>query len=103
MTDSPSSSTADPQNAGAPFSKKPLRFKLGIALLILYPLMWLFAAVVPFLPLDVGTKAALVGGDLVAAEIVFVLGVACVGKETYLAIKAKLLKRKRGKAEPSAD
>lgn len=103
MTDSSSSSAADPQNIRTSFSKKPLRFKLGIALLILYPFMWLFAAVVPFLPLEVGVKAAIVGGDLVAAEIVFVLGVACVGKETYLAIKAKLLKRKRGKAAPSSD
>ena len=103
MTDSLTPSAATPQNLRTSFSKKPLRFKFGIALLILYPFMWLFAAIVPFLPLDVGVKAAIVGGDLVAAEIVFVLAVACVGKETYLAIKAKLLKRKRGKAAPSAD
>lgn len=74
--------------------KKPFRFKLGVALLILYPLMWLFAAVVPFLPLDVATKAALVAGDLAAAEVIFVLGVACVGKEAYQAIKARLFRKK---------
>uniref|UniRef100_UPI0040535889 transporter suffix domain-containing protein n=1 Tax=Microbacterium sp. LWH7-1.2 TaxID=3135257 RepID=UPI0040535889 len=58
--------------------------------------MWLFAAVVPFLPLDVETKAGVVAGDLAAAEVIFVLGVAFVGKEAYQAIKARLFKKKTG-------
>lgn len=100
MTHAPSS-PAEPEGFWATFRKKPLRFKLGIVLLILYPLMWLFAAVVPFLSLSVATKAAIVGGDLIAAEIVFLLGIACVGKETYLAIKAKLRWRKRDGGAPA--
>ena len=65
-------------------------------MLVLYLLMYLVAAVVPFLPLDVVTKAAIVAGDVAAAEVVLVLAVICVGKETFQAIKARLLKRKTG-------
>lgn len=79
--------------------KKPFRFKFGIGLLILYPVMWLFVVVVPFLPLDAGLKAAIIAGDAAAAEIVLLLGIACVGKETYQAIKARLRRRKRKAAE----
>lgn len=78
--------------------KKPVRFKFGIGLLILNSLMWLFAAVVPFLPLEAGTKAGVIAGDLVAAEVIFLLGVACVGKETYQALKAKLFRKQRDAA-----
>lgn len=81
----------------APKQKKPFRFKFGVGLLILYPLMWLAAGITPFLPLAVATKAAVVAGILIAAEVVILLGIACVGKEAYLAIKARFIK-KRGSA-----
>lgn len=71
-----------------------MRFKVGVGLLILYPLMWLFAAVVPLLPLATGAKAAVIAGDLAAAEIIALLGIACVGKETYQAIKARFGRKK---------
>lgn len=74
--------------------KNPLRFKFGIGLLILYPLMWIFAAVVPFLPLSTGAKAAIVGVDLAAAEVILLLGIALVGKETYQAIKSRFRRKK---------
>ncbi|MBF6245672.1 transporter suffix domain-containing protein [Nocardia elegans] len=89
-----------PVDAGAaPGSRtKPVRFKLGIGLLIFYPLMYLVAVIVPFLPLDVGLKAGLIAGDLAAAEVVLLIGVACVGKEAYRAIKARF----RGKRAAAA-
>lgn len=83
------------------FGSKPFRFKLGIGLLILYPLMWIFAAVVPFLPLEVGVKTAVIAGDLAAAEVIGLLGIACVGKETYQAIKARFRRKKRSSAAPN--
>lgn len=69
---------------------KPLRFKIGIALLILYPLFYLVIPIAPFLPFAAGLKIGIVAGILGAAEGVLLLGIACVGKETYQAIKAKL-------------
>lgn len=90
-----SSAATGVKTRGANFRSKPFRFKLGIGLLILYPLMWVFAAVVPFLPLDMSVKAAVIAGDLVAAEVIALLGIACVGKETYQAIKARFRRTKR--------
>lgn len=75
--------------------KKTLRFKLGLGLLALYVVMWIVAAIVPFLPLDLATKAAVVAGDLAAAEVIGLVGIACVGKETYQAIKGRFRKRRR--------
>lgn len=75
--------------------KKPLRFKIGIGLLILYPIMLLSAAVIPFLPLEVGVKAAVIGGILASAEGILLVAIACVGKEAFQAIKARFLKRKK--------
>ncbi len=81
--------------------KKPIRFKIGVGLLILYPFMYLIIPIAPFLPIEVGFKVGLVAAVLGAAEGVFVLGVACVGKEAYQAIKAKLGlgKKKRAREE----
>lgn len=81
--------------------KKPIRFKIGVGLLILYPFLYLIIPIAPFLPIDVGFKVGLVAAVLGCAEAVFVLGVACVGKEAYQAIKARpgLGKRKRAKQE----
>lgn len=78
-----------------PSEKKPIRFKFGVGLLILYPLMWIFATVVPFLPLEARAKAGIVGIDLAVAEGVLLLGVACVGKKAYQAVKARFRRKKR--------
>lgn len=92
----------DPTPSGdAPKKKKPIRFKIGVGLLILYPFLYLIIPIGPFLPIAVGFKVGLIAGVLGAAEGIFVLGVACVGKEAYQAIKKKLGlgKKKRAKEE----
>lgn len=80
------------------FRNRPFRFKVGIGLLVLYPLMWLFAVVVPFLPLEAGAKTAVIAGDLAAAEVIGLVGIACVGKETYQALRARFRRKRRGTA-----
>ncbi|MGB4136803.1 MAG: transporter suffix domain-containing protein [Microbacterium sp.] len=101
-TDSPPPIPDAIPNADAP-RKKPIRFKIGVGLLILYPLMYLIIPIAPFLPIDVGFKVGLVAAVVGAAEGVFLLGVACVGKEAYLAIKARLgLGRKKRAREEAA-
>lgn len=82
-------------SATQPKAKKPLRFKFGIALLILYPLFFLIIPIAPFLPIDPGSKVGLVAGVLAAGEGVLLLAIACVGKEAFQAIKAKILRRKK--------
>ncbi len=96
-------STAESRTRSIDLRNKPLRFSIGIGLLILYPLMWLFAAVVPFLPLDIALKAAIIAGDLAAAEGVGLLGIACVGKEAYQAIKARFRLKRRSTAAEERD
>ncbi|MFF9511432.1 transporter suffix domain-containing protein [Streptomyces sp. NPDC014724] len=70
--------------------KRPLRFKIGVAFLVLCALIYLGVLVVLFLPLAAAGKAATIGGMVVAAETCALLGVAGVGKETVQAIKARI-------------
>ncbi|MFE2657644.1 transporter suffix domain-containing protein [Brevibacterium sp. NPDC059310] len=97
--------TTKPRTRKAPAkgAKKPLRFKFGIALLILYPLFFLIIPIAPFLPIDAGSKVGLVAGVLAAGEGVLLLAIACVGKEAFQAIKAKILRRKKKPATEATE
>lgn len=75
-------------------AQKPLRFKIGIGLLILYPFFYLVIPIAPFLAIDAGFKVALVGGVLAVAEVVLLAVIACVGNEACQAVKAKILRKK---------
>ncbi|QRX90341.1 transporter suffix domain-containing protein [Streptomyces noursei] len=77
--------------------KRPLRFKIGVALLVVCGLIYLGVLIVLFLPMAAAGKAAVIGGTVVAAETCTVRGVAGVGKEVVQAVKARmgLNKRKR--------
>lgn len=70
--------------------KKPFLFKLGIALLILYPILWGFAAILPFTPFPTHIKATAITACIVIGEIFFLIGVAFVGKELMTKYKSKL-------------
>ncbi|WP_019240202.1 MULTISPECIES: transporter suffix domain-containing protein [Bacillus] len=70
--------------------KKPFLFKLGIVLLILYPILWGLAAIVPFTPLPTHIKATVIPVLIVVGEIIFLIGVAFVGKEVVTKYKSKL-------------
>lgn len=70
--------------------KKPFFFKFGIGLLILYPILWGIAAIVPFTPLPTNIKATVIPVCIVAGEIIFLIGAACVGKEVVTKYKGKL-------------
>lgn len=79
---------------------KPARFKVGVALLVLYPLMYLIVPIGPLLPLSGGAIAALISGVVAAAEGVLLLAIACMGKEAYQSMKAWFTRgRKRGRAQ----
>jgi len=70
--------------------KKPFLFKLGIGLLILYPILWGLAAIVPFTPLPTHIKATVITVCIVVGEILFLIGAAFVGKEVVTKYKSKL-------------
>lgn len=91
-----------PATTGSP-RRKPLRFQIGIGLLVLYPLLYLIIPIAPFLPLDAGSKVAVVGGVLAGAEAILLLAIALVGKETYQAIKARLRVRRSTPARSSSE
>ncbi|WP_141212380.1 transporter suffix domain-containing protein [Enemella evansiae] len=84
-------------------AKKPLRFKIGIGLLILYPFFYLVIPIAAFLAIDAGLKVAIVGGVLAAAEVVLLAAIACVGKEAFQAIKAKIFRKKLAAEEPATE
>lgn len=70
--------------------KKPFLFKLGIGLLILYPILWGLAAIIPFTPLPLHIKATIITVCIVVGEVLFLIGVAFVGKEVVTKYKRKL-------------
>jgi len=70
--------------------KKPFLFKLGIGLLILYPIFWGLAAIVPFTPFPTHIKATIITLLIVVGELLCLLGIAIVGKEVVTKYKSKL-------------
>ena len=57
--------------------------RIGVVLMIVSVLPWLTLLVLPFLGLSGGDTAAAVGALLVAAEILFWLGVVLAGRDTW--------------------
>lgn len=82
------------QTPNADRTPKPLRFKIGIGLFVVYALSWVAIVVMPFLPLDGGSTAAVIGVIVVVAEVILLIAIALVGKEAYQAFKARFLRRK---------
>ncbi len=80
--------------------RKPLRFKIGVALLILYPFMYLAIPLAPMLPLDGALQIAFAGGAIAVAEVILIAAIALMGKEAYQAIKKKIKGRvsRKGKS-----
>lgn len=70
--------------------KKPFLFKLGIGLLLLYPILWGLAAIVPFTAFPTHIKAIVIPACIVVGEILFLIGAAFVGKEVVTKYKSKL-------------
>lgn len=77
--------------------KKTIGFKIGIFLLILYPVCWLVAAGVPLITLSLKIKAILIPSLLIGAEILFLIGAALVGKDVVMKMKDKWLPKHRRK------
>lgn len=70
--------------------KKTVLFKLGVVLLMLYPILWVLVAIVPFISLPLAIKATVITTLIVVGEIIFLIGVALVGKEVVTKYKSKL-------------
>ncbi|MFI5861034.1 transporter suffix domain-containing protein [Streptomyces sp. NPDC051546] len=77
---------------------RPARFKIGVALLVLCLLIYVVVTVVLFLPMDGGSKTALIAVAVVVAEACMLAGIACVGKEAVAAVKARF---RRDKSAPA--
>ncbi|MFA2831921.1 transporter suffix domain-containing protein [Bacillus paranthracis] len=70
--------------------KKPLLFKVGIGLLIIYVLLWASALMIPFTSLSTQMKAIVIPGCIVIGEILFLIGAVFVGKEVVARYKKYL-------------
>ena len=70
--------------------KSKLLLKLGWLFIIISCIGWLLIAIIPFLPLSVGEKAASVTASIVLAEIFFWIGALFVGKEVVAKYKSYL-------------
>lgn len=68
--------------------KKPLLYKIGISLVVFSFVLWFTPLIVPFLPVTASTKAVLVTGALILAEVTFWIGVAIVGKEVAMKFRS---------------
>lgn len=84
---------------------KKLKFQFGIVIVLISIVIFFVLFAIPFLSLNIKTKLALTPVLLVAAEVMFWLGIALIGKDVYLNFKARL---KSGqyfgkKADPTKD
>ncbi|HDX9627725.1 TPA: transporter suffix domain-containing protein [Bacillus cereus] len=70
--------------------KKPLLFKVGIGLLVIYVLLWASALIIPFTSLSTQIKAIVIPGCIVIGEILFLIGAVFVGKEVVAKYKKYL-------------
>ncbi|HDR7794343.1 TPA: transporter suffix domain-containing protein [Bacillus luti] len=70
--------------------KKPLLFKVGIGLLIIYVLLWGSALIIPFTSLSAQVKTIVIPGCIVVGEILFLIGAVFVGKEVVSKYKKYL-------------
>lgn len=64
-----------------PAVKKPLRYKIGMFLIISSFIIWVLPVGIPFLPLSGKMKVISITSCLVLAEVTFWLGAIMVGKE----------------------
>ena len=71
-----------------------IRLAIGIALLVLSFVPWGIAAAVPFLGFSAERAAAAMSGLVIGAEIIGALAVVVLGREAYLAIRAKIRLRR---------
>ncbi|PGP43177.1 hypothetical protein CN993_17560 [Bacillus thuringiensis] len=70
--------------------KKPLLFKIGIGLLIIYVLLLGNALIIPFTSLSTQVKTIVIPGCIVIGEILFLIGAVFVGKEVVAKYKKYL-------------
>ncbi|GLC89597.1 transporter suffix domain-containing protein [Lysinibacillus piscis] len=68
--------------------KKSILYKIGMGLLIISLSLWLVPVVTPFLPIATATKAGIIVGVIIVAEVLFWLGALLVGKEVASKIKS---------------
>jgi hypothetical protein len=61
--------------------KNAVLYKIGIGMISISFLLWLVPVIAPFLNITSALKATLIAGALIAAEIIFWIGVVFVGKE----------------------
>lgn len=64
-----------------PNVKKPLRYKIGMFLIISSLILWVTPVGIPFLPLSSKMKVISITSSLVLAEVTFWIGAIMVGKE----------------------
>ena len=64
-------------------------FRAGLIAIVLSLVPWLAIAAAPLLGLSLTAGAGLVAGALVAAEVLFWVGLALAGKDTWQTIKSR--------------
>ena len=70
--------------------RKKKYYKIGMVLLMLSLLTWLIPVVAPFTAFSTNTKAMIIGGAIIIAEIMFWVGAILVGKEVAARYKSYL-------------
>ncbi|HZG73915.1 MAG TPA: transporter suffix domain-containing protein [Chondromyces sp.] len=85
--------------------KNKLVYNIGTGLIVLSFILWIIPFVVPFFDIPGTSKAMLITGALITAEIVFWIGMIFVGKEAAMKIRKQFhpnnWKRKQKKTKSS--
>ena len=82
--------TLSNDSTGHEMNKKSWRYRLGLILFFgAFPIFFATPVVIPMLGLSAGESAALVGGILLAVEVLWFASIPLLGKEGFKAVKQR--------------
>lgn len=85
-----------PETASGPDRDRPVA-RVGLLLILLSGILWFGLFAIPFLPLAVEHRAALVGVDFVLVQIAWWTGAALAGPQTVAWLKTRFRRTKAKK------
>jgi hypothetical protein len=82
--------TLSNNSTGPEMNKKSWRYRLGLILFFgAFPIFFATPVVIPMLGLSTGESAALIGGILLAVEVLWFASIPLLGKEGFKAVKQR--------------
>ncbi|MCM3720034.1 transporter suffix domain-containing protein [Fictibacillus phosphorivorans] len=76
-----------------------MKKKIGIVMIILSFVLWVFIPIIPFLTLSAAIKTGIVSGLIIGGEVLFWLGALLAGKDIVKNFIQKFWRKKKNKED----